>query len=462
MGPKPKLKREEVEVLRKRDDGSFDVVEARRRYDEKGFVVLQLLTDAECDAGIYELYNRVLMTQPWNDPAYADTGTRKIAPLVLRDNRGPIEGEETPEHQKRVVSVLKSDNIARKVLEEYNAHWPLHKAFGAPCDDIGFHLPLVWRVRQDPHVHKIVAALSGTEELWVDINRPIMKLPGQGEQEFLHWDLDVFTNPFVSRSPNVQGKVVYTPSRLVAVTGTHTPAFRETFVARYKGLATPGKAKTGLSPDKDPEGYFEKQREYILPAGSCVFWNAQMLHGQTKTPPKENIEFGFYLGFFPAGSRPGYADALTALKRLEQKGGASIGPATELDDRLRSFKDGHAPKLWPSFDRIHFYPFRYQNYHNLVQNVIDKMPRRHPSISRRTSTAKGTKGTVYPHLLPWRPDRYYSPYVPPSLTSLGKRLLGMEVWQMPLSRTAPASASASASILYSTPTTTLMGIPCMK
>ena len=184
-----------------------------------------------------------------------------------------------------------------------------------------------------------------------------------------------------------------------------------------------------------------------------MFWNAQMLHGQTKTPSNESIEFGFYLGFFPAGSRPGYADALTALKRLEQKGGASKGPATEIDDRLRSFTNGHAPKLWPSFDRIHFYPFRYQNYPNLVQNVIDKMPPDHPSISTRTSTATGA---VYPHILPWRPDRYYSPYVPPSLTSLGKRLLGMEVWQM------PRTASASASILYSTHTTTLMGIPCMK
>jgi hypothetical protein len=376
MGPKPKLQREGVDVLHKRNDGSFDVAEALRRYDEKGFVVLQLLTEEQCDAGIYELYNRVLMTQPWNDPAYADN-TRAIAPLVLRDDRGPIEANE--EHQKRVVGVLKSNNIAPKVLKEYRVHWPLHLGFGAPCDDVGFHLPLVWSVRQDPHVYQIVAALSGTKELWVDINRPIMKLPGEGEQEFLHWDLDVFTNPFVSRSPNVQGKVVYTPSRLVAVTGTHTPAFRKTFVAKYKGLATPGKAKTGLDPAKDPERYFEKQREYILPAGSCVFWNAQMLHGQTKTPLKENIEFGFYLGFFPAGSRPGYADALTRLKRLEQKtkDGVPIGPATEIDDRLRSFTNGHAPKLWPSFDTIHFYPFRYKNFPHLVQNVIDKMPKGH-------------------------------------------------------------------------------------
>lgn len=455
MGPKKALERAAVDVLRRRDDGSFDVDAARRRYDADGFVVLQLLTPDECDAGIYELYNRVLMTQPWNDPAYAATRT----PLVLRDTRGPIGSleHEGAAHQKRVVSVLKSDNIATSVIKEYTARWPLHLSFGAPCDDIGFHLPRVWSVRQDPHVYKIVAALSGTDELWVDINRPIMKLPGQGEHEFLHWDLDVLKKRFVARSPNVQGKVVYTPSRLVAVTGTHTPAFRDAFVAQYKTLVTSGTAKTGLNPDKDPAGYFKRQREYLLPAGSCVFWNAQMLHGQTKTPRRENIEFGFYLGFFPAGSRPEYAATLQKMQKTQTpgKGGPATEIATEIDDRLRSFANGHAPKLWPSFDPIHFYPNKYRNFPTLLQHVIDKMPPGHPSISTRTSAQTGK---VYPHILPWRPDRYYSPYVPPQLTALGKQLLGIAPWQEPVSRTAPASPS----ILYSPPTTTILGLPCMK
>ena len=452
MGPKKRareMQQEQAVVLPRRADGSFDVDEARRLYDTNGFVALQLLDEPQREAGIYELYERVLMTQPWNDPAY--TSPRDVAPLVLRDEHGPIRAPAAgaagsaalAEHKRRVVRALRSADLDRSVLDDLKEHWPLHVSFGAPCDDAGFHLPLVWGVRQDPHVYAVVRALSGTDELWVDINRPIMKLPEQGEQEFLHWDLDVLKKPFVARSPNVQGKVVYTPSRFVAVAQTHTPAFQARFVrdyAKYFPNTTKPVAKTGLAPEKDPHGYFDQQREYLLPGGSCIFWNAQLLHGQTKTPRDESTEFGFYLGFFPAGARPEYAAALGKLD--EESDDDPGGPADELEDRLRSFNTGRAPKLWPSFDRIHFYPALWQCYTGNVTRTIAKLPPGHLSISSRKSKTK--PGVVYPHLLPWRPPNYDEEYSPPALTLLGRRLLGSAAWPEP----GAGSSAAGSSALY--------------
>jgi hypothetical protein len=52
----------------------------------------------------------------------------------------------------------------------------------------------MWVVREKPRLYAIASALlDGRRDLWVDINRPIQKLQGKGEEEFLHWDL-----PFAS------------------------------------------------------------------------------------------------------------------------------------------------------------------------------------------------------------------------------------------------------------------------
>jgi hypothetical protein len=58
-------------------------------------------------------------------------------------------------------------------------------------------------------------------------------------------------------------------------------------------------------------------------------------------------EYGFYVrvGYFPAGARAAYA--------------ARAG-IDERHDRLLSYAEGRAPRLWPSLDPVHFYPKRWQ------------------------------------------------------------------------------------------------------
>ena len=66
-----------------------------------------------------------------------------------------------------------------------------------------------------------------------------------------------------------------------------------------------------------------------------------LLHGQIKTPRDEPIEYGCYLGYLPAISRDKYR---------------TVCGVDEQTDRKESYQQGCAPKLWPSLDKIHYYP----------------------------------------------------------------------------------------------------------
>jgi hypothetical protein len=168
----------------------------------------------------------------------------------------------------------------------------------------------------------------------------------------------------------------------------------------------PTATKFGLDPKKgDPLGLFDRQRSYEVPPGCVIFWHPKLLHGQTKTPRDAPIEYGCYLGYFPAHSRNAY----------EEKCGRD-----ELENRIDSYYKGVAPQLWPSMDKIHYYPKRFMNFPKLLQGYIDKMPPGHPSIQTRTTG----NGQVVPHLVPI----LNRDYVPQELSELGRKLLGLDPW----------------------------------
>jgi hypothetical protein len=244
-----------------------------------------------------------------------------------------------------------------------------------------------------------------------------MRLPKRGENEFLHWDLDINV-PFKRHNQNIQGKVAYTPSRFECVPGTHTPEFQASFLAKYG--AHKGGNKTALNVETHADE-FARQQTFKVPAGCYFIWNNQMLHGVTPSASDANIEFGFYMGFFPAAD---IEHSLNGVRGVHE-------------DRLRSYERGVAPKLWPSGDTIHFYPKRWINFHKNIQKTIDKMPAGHPSITTRTNSERPPR--EFPELSPWRPIGYDETYRPPKLTPLGERLLGRQPW--PFSRS-PSGHSA--------------------
>ena len=151
-------------------------------------------------------------------------------------------------------------------------------------------------------------------------DRSIQKLPGQGENEFLHWDMNPFasftkntpsctsalaasaslvakssaacaaglqgaapipssaTSSLASTLPSTGlcGKVCYTISRFVAVLGSHTEEFHREFVSKYGKLypnTSLSAVKFGLDANKqDPMELQKRRHEFHVPAGCVMFW----------------------------------------------------------------------------------------------------------------------------------------------------------------------------------------------
>jgi len=422
--------------------------EITKQYRNNGLVMIKLLDQSACDDLVMEQWKEVMLKQPYTDE-------HKIK-VTSGESGRQLDIDKDPREFLRAVTTAP---LPKAVLKNFENGWCLHRGFGACCDPQVFHLPGVWKIREHPSLYKAACKLIGRKDIWVDINRSIQKLPGQGENEFLHWDMNPFasftentssytsalaasvspaakssaacaaglqgaapmpssaTSSLVSTLPSTGlcGKVCYTTSRFVAVLGSHTEKFHREFVSKYAKFypnMSLSALKFGLDFDKqDPMELQKRQREYHVPAGCVIFWHPNLLHGQIKTPLDAPIEYDCYLGYLPAISRDEYR---------------KVCGVDELTDRKKSYQQGCAPKLWPSLDKIHHYPKRFQNFPAILQKYIDKMPSDHPSITTRTTKA----GKTVAHLVPV-PN---TEYTPPALSSLGRKLLGLDDWITETSR----------------------------
>jgi hypothetical protein len=374
-----------------------DINGIRASYKKFGAVVIsKYYTPQQCRDKVAEMWHWVIQTQPWvGDHKLNVYDPETGAVLTLADNR------------EKFLDIVMGP-LSPKDLRYFTPRWTFHRGFGAASDDSVFHLPGVWETRQDPRLYGVASAILQEVELWVDCNRVINKLPGQGEDEFLHWDCNPMDPLNKNANKNLCGKSAYTQTTMRFVPGTHTKEFREEFCEKYADIypnVKPNAPKFALNKDKaDPMDLLKKRVDFVIPEGSMVFWHGQLLHGVCKRKER-TIGYGHYHGYFPAGSRPEYKKVCGKRER---------------EDRVESYRDGKAPKLWPSFDKIQFYPLRFQNFPKILQGYIDKMDPNHPSITTR----KTKSGQEVPHLTPWRGHAY----VPPPLTPLGKQLLGLERW----------------------------------
>jgi hypothetical protein len=157
----------------------------------------------------------------------------------------------------------------------------------------------------------------------------------------------------------------------------------------------------------DPMGLVAAKTTIPVPKGCAIFWSLWLLHGVEKNPMQGHVHFGTYLGYKPAVSRDVYA---------RHSGGVG-----ELEDRLNSYTHGVAPKLWPSLDKIFYFPKQFLNFPKIVQGYVDKAEPWHEGISMRVVESTGQ---LVPHMVPLV-DAHYRP---PALTPLGERLLGLRAW----------------------------------
>jgi hypothetical protein len=299
-----------------RDTSTANLQRIRAFYLAHGLVCVRLLSASKCNELVLEQWRRVILRQEWTDEYR----------ITVHGADGRVLDVDNPkDHAEFLSAVIGPLPASRR--KEFEAGWPLHRGFGACCDPAVFHLEGVWNIRQDPALYELASTICGETRLWTDINRSIQKLPGQGDNEFLHFDFNPFAAARLQESDNddaapkgLCGKVCYTPSRFVYVPATHSHGFLQDFVREYAQHypnVRPKDTKFGLLQDKpDPLNLVARKRCIPIPSGCLVLWHPRLLHGQMKTPLGDPVEYGNYIGFFPAGSRARY-QAVSGVDELQ-------------------------------------------------------------------------------------------------------------------------------------------------
>lgn len=419
--------------------------EIKAFYDKHGMVIFRVLGQEECCDCVGEFWDKVIKKQPLREehmPTHVPEYPGKYASLQEKmqwlEDHIAFPPTASPKEKKE---------RSKKIAELTKRFGLLHANFGAPCDPDVFHLQTAWDVRQNELIYEANAIILGVRELWCDINRTIARLPNHGEDAILHTDVNPWSrNLDADESCATQGKVAYTDSKFVGIPCSHTTQFYRAWLAAYSALYNDARdrVKFGIAKDKDPWGLWDRAIAFDVPAGCMVIWNKYMVHGHSKTPKDRGAEYGLFLGFMPAGSRPEYVKHSLAIMKststfTEQeailKGLADFRKKgiDELADRLRSFELGDAPLMWPSLDPICYYPKKFLNFPKVLQATrIDKLdPAKTPTCPatgvHMLSTRLNGKGETVWHLLPVR----LTPYAKPVLSKLGRRLLGLEDWRVP-------------------------------
>jgi hypothetical protein len=185
-----------------------DVVGTKAFYLENGFVVAaDAISALEIEAFLKEYVTKVLEQQPWKEKhpfEVYDTITQK-----------KLDVRSEP---KRYAESLFRPYVASKTLNKWKEGYGFHRGFGAMCDPLVFNLHSVWNVRQNPDLYNLASGLLEYKKLWVDINRCGLKLPGEGEDEWLHWDMPYLKSEW-KESKSLAGKVAITETVLYCVPG---------------------------------------------------------------------------------------------------------------------------------------------------------------------------------------------------------------------------------------------------
>lgn len=406
MVPKPKKARSKkaADIIPKHYPEIFEgkttdpakVAEAFRR---DGFAVVRVLTESQCLEQVERQVRNIWLKQPW----------KRHLRVFCHESGRELDIDVDRE---RYLKELMRPNLSDKELEHLKRVAPFHRGFGACSDPNSVHSQELWDLRQDPNIYNIARCILGRDDLWVDVNRSIQKLPTMGEDEFLHHDIP-YLHMAWSEPDAIGGKCMFTDGEFICVPGTNTQEEHARIVQEYKPLYPNTKAtnaKFALDKQKpDPRNLLGRRVAVQVPAGCWVLWSKWTMHGVRPNDRNASIQFGAYLGFMAANDRPVYK------KRAR---------ISELEDRIRSFRNGQAPVLWPSLDRIYYYPKRYTNFLRFLQPYIDKTRPDWPGLTTRKIKSGARKGETVPDLVPVvDPD-----YQPARLTWLGRRLLGAEPW----------------------------------
>ena len=371
------------------------LADLKASFELDGIVVIDLKQKIDQTKVVGDMVQQIFGQLPYSDQYL----------LKLKAADGRMLHVKNPADREAITTELLRTKLSKENLGYLLQATPPHREFGAPCTPQSFYSDWFSELRQDTDIYRVAEKLLGQSHLWVPINRSIVRLPTQGEKALLHWDRDPRLAECVD-DEELQGKVCFTDGTFVCVLGSHTKEFLSEFCAQYDPLY-PGRklgvAKYGLVRERDPMGLFQRQRAYRVPAGCLVLWTSKLLHGHAIIGRDECISFGCYLGF------------KTSISEAERK------VCREL------YRDGAVPRVWPSGDKVHFFPLKYTNFPRLMECMV------HRKLSAEAraefATTRVTKaGKTVLDIRPWGWTEEF-PHKPFEFTALGKRLTGLCPWE---------------------------------
>jgi hypothetical protein len=296
-----------------------------------------------------------------------------------------------------------------------------HSGFGAPAFGRTFNLDVQWELRNNPVLASFAKRVFGPQhDVHNTTDRCILKLPGKGEQSFLHLDQAPFswtTTPdegAASSSTNanafqqINGKLVCSDhATFICCPGSHTQgdAITELYKPLYPNVNTKS-MKFALDPRKpDPLDLYKRTVALELKKGDFIYWSEQIFHG-VKMNTSGRVQFGLYLGFISKVKRNVY---------LQSAG------VPEYIDRYNTWRYGTKPRAYPSGDPTQLYPLKFQNFPSALDKALVKMDKQNPrfDFTPRLVKTGPRAGQPTPHLVEVAdPD-----YTPVKLSQTGREML---------------------------------------
>lgn len=297
-------------------------------------------------------------------------------------------------------------DLAPAWIKKTKENFVPHMLFGGLCEPPMFHMKAMWKIRQNPLLVDAFVQLlraKSSDDLLVELNRPKMVLPTQGQEELCHWDNDPFHWDNDGRADTDGFHAIVAISNVTVSLSTErtwTKAWVKKFRRDYAALKKKKRqAKISVPADADVQQLHDdaKWQSIIVPAGSMIVWSNRLLHSASKNKTKR-IVYGMYHSY-----------------QLHSK-------VTDkcISDMQSSYHTGKMPSWYPSGDKTHYMPFKWQNFPKIVAKFIERFPHGHERGSH-IRVVRST-GQQVPTLVEPSPLHYKKP----KLTSLGQCLLGMD------------------------------------
>ena len=309
-----------------------------------------------------------------------------------------------PEKQIQLSAEDIENSLSKAKVKELRDRWYLHATFGAPCEFHAFQIATANHLRERLDLYQLYSELLGETKLLYYQDRIGIKLPGQGETEFIHIDADPHY-----RKPDLQSKlqsiIFFSDAKFYCIPGSNKAEFHQSIIDNYPYLTKGSKPRsmTNIDKKRDYLDLGNHVEEISIPKDSLLIFTENLWHA-SKPNKSDKIRINCYFGYHRFLECPN-----------------TIG------ERLNSYITGRRPPRFPSGGKTYLVPKMYYNFPespNLMQKYLKLVPEEYHGSH---IVKKSGKQVLWLDESKWDPKitHQYQPY---PHSELGKKLLGILSW----------------------------------